>query len=158
MTRQEAAPRLDRDGSGRLVLIDEDGGRHVGVTPVRAFPLSAPDRGIALCDEHGREVGWIDDLGTLPPASRQMVAAEIAANEFLPVITRIVRISSDSTPCEFVVETDRGPTRFKLDSDEQIRKIGPYRMILTDASGVRYHVPDIRQLDTAGRRGLERHL
>lgn len=149
---------LVRDEFGRLVLIDPDGGRHVGVTAIRAFPLSAPDQGVALCDETGREVLWIDDLDSLTGSNRERIEAELATGEFLPIILRIIRITSDSTPCEVEAETDRGRTKFTLDSDESIRKIGLYRMIITDALGVRYHIPDLRELDTTSRRSLERHL
>ena len=149
---------LVRDEFGRLVLIDPDGGRHVGVTAIRAFPLSAPDRGVALCDETGREILWIDDLKSLSKSNRERIEAEIATGEFLPTILSVLKISSDSTPCEIDVKTDRGPTRFTLDSDESIRKIGLHRMIITDALGVRYHIPDLRILDAGSRRYLERHL
>ena len=44
--------QLQRDASGRLVLIDAAGERHEGVVPVRAFPISAPEDGIALVDAH----------------------------------------------------------------------------------------------------------
>jgi len=149
---------LERDRFGQLVLTTADGERHVGASAVRAFPLSAPDLGVAICDESGREVVWIADLRTIEPSTRREIEADLASSEFLPIITKLLRVSSDSTPCEFDVETDRGRTRFTLDSDEQIRKVGPDRVILTDARGVRYHIPDFKALDAASRRGLERHL
>ncbi len=158
MTRDPHPIRLSRDEFGRLVLVDPEGIRHVGVMAVRAFPISAPDLGVALCDGDGREVFWIDDLGDLPPETREQVEDELATSQFLPTILKIPRVSSEAVPCEFDVETDRGSTRFTLDSDEQIRSIGPFRFIITDARGVRYHIPDLRKLDAASRRGLERHL
>ncbi len=158
MSRERPPIRLSRDGFGRLVMIDPQGGRHVGVTAVRAFPISAPDLGVAICDGDGREVFWIDDLADLPAETREQVEDELATSQFLPTILKIPRVSSEAVPCEFDVETDRGSTRFTLDSDEQIRSIGPYRFLITDARGVRYHIPDLRKLDAASRRGLERHL
>ena len=158
MIRELLPIRLSRDEFGRLVLIDPEGVRHVGVTAVRAFPISAPDLGVALCDGEGREVYWIDDLADLPTETREQVEDELATSQFLPVILKIPRVSSEAVPCEFDVVTDRGPTRFTLDSDEQIRAIGPYRFLITDARGVRYHIPDLRKLDAVSRRGLERHL
>jgi hypothetical protein len=155
---RESEISLSRDDFGRLVLIDPDGIRHEGVTAIRAFPLSSPDRGIALCDERGQEVFWIDELAALTPEARSRIEREITSGEFLPAILKIYKITSDSTPCEFDVETDRGRTKFTLDSDESIRKISLHRMIVTDARGVRYHVPDLNKLDTASRRAFERHL
>ena len=37
------AYRLHRDAFGRLILTDADGTAHEDVTPVRAFPICAPD-------------------------------------------------------------------------------------------------------------------
>jgi len=49
--------QLQRDSFGRLVLTAADGERHEGVTPVRAFPIAAPDEGISLINYEGHEVG-----------------------------------------------------------------------------------------------------
>jgi len=50
---------LHYDAWGRLVYTDAAGVAHVGVEPVRAFPISEPDRGIAILDQprQGTRVG-----------------------------------------------------------------------------------------------------
>ncbi len=149
---------LNHDDWGRLVLIDSEGVRHVGVEPVRAFPLSEPQRWIALLDANGHELVLITDLDTLTPENRQALEEELRRREFVPVLRRIVRISSDSPPCEWDVETDRGPTRFTLDSEDQIRRLGSERVLITDTRGLRYLIPDIRALDPQSRLRLERYL
>ncbi|MGB9356369.1 MAG: DUF1854 domain-containing protein, partial [Azonexus sp.] len=58
---------LDRDAYGRLVLKAKNDEIHVGVVPVRAFPIAAPDEGIALINTEGHEVGWAARLADLPP-------------------------------------------------------------------------------------------
>ncbi len=45
---------LSRDPFGRLVLRDAAGIEHVGVVPVRAFPIGAPDEGLSLVSADGR--------------------------------------------------------------------------------------------------------
>ena len=40
-------PDLSLNPFGRLVLVTPDGVSHEGVTPVRAFPVAAPEEGIA---------------------------------------------------------------------------------------------------------------
>ncbi|MET5020066.1 DUF1854 domain-containing protein, partial [Burkholderia pseudomallei] len=57
--------RLERDAHGQLALIALDGTRHPGVLPVRAFPLSAPDEGVALMSADGHELAWFDRLDEL---------------------------------------------------------------------------------------------
>ena len=62
---------LSIDAWGRLVLSDADGRRHVGVEPVRAFPLTVAGHWIALVDEKGREVVMVEDLARLDPDVRR---------------------------------------------------------------------------------------
>jgi len=64
---------LHRDAYGRLVLTTADGQAYDNVSPVRAFPVQAPDDGIALVSTDGKEVGWIDRIEDLPAAVGQLV-------------------------------------------------------------------------------------
>ena len=50
--------QLERDALGRLVFIDAQGERHIGVHPVRAFPITAPAVGIGIMNQSGKEVCW----------------------------------------------------------------------------------------------------
>lgn len=101
-----------------------DGRQHVGVTPVRAFPLSAPDQGLSSVGPDGREVAWIDRLGELDAATRTLIEEALRLRDFAPTVTRPVDVSSFSTPSTWTVETDRGPTRFVLKGEEDIRRLG----------------------------------
>jgi hypothetical protein len=105
--------QLRRNAFGRLEFVGSDGEVHVGVVPVRAFPISAADDGIALVDPYGHELAWIDELGDLPDELRTLVEAELAQREFMPVITRIVSVASFATPSTWQVETDRGAATFR---------------------------------------------
>jgi hypothetical protein len=129
-------------------LIDADGVEHVGVTPVRSFPVSAPDEGLAIVSAAGAEL----------PDERQAIEIELAEREFTPVLRRIVRITSTIEPAEWEVETDRGVTKFVLKSDDDIRRLEGDRAMILDASGIRYIIPDTRKLDSYSRRVLERYL
>jgi hypothetical protein len=149
---------LSLDAWGRLILIDGRGERHVGIEPVRAFPLTDPDRHIALVDASGRELAMVESLDELAPNVRAVLAEELARREFIPRITRIVSASRDTLPCEWEVETDRGPTRFTLDSEDNLRRLGPGRVLITDARGLRYQVIEPERLDAPSRRLLERFL
>jgi hypothetical protein len=149
---------LSHDAWGRLVLTDAEGRQHVGVELVRAFPLSDPRHGIALCDSHGHEILWIADLDGLPAPLTRQIEEELARREFVPVIRRVVSVSAPVEPSEWEVETDRGRTRFLLNNEDDVHELGDNRALLTDAHGIRYLIPDIRQLDAHSRRLLERYL
>ncbi|HWA98023.1 MAG TPA: DUF1854 domain-containing protein [Pirellulales bacterium] len=149
---------LQHDAWGRLVLIDAEGERHVGVEPVRAFPISDPQHWISIVDSDGRELVSIETLDQLPTATRKVLEEDLVRREFVPVIVRIERVSSGSDPSEWHVTTDRGATRFLVKSEEDIRRLGPSRVLIIDDHGVRYSIPDVGRLDAASRRLLERYL
>jgi hypothetical protein len=149
---------LHHDDWGRLVLTDADGRQHVGVEVVRAFPLSTPRRFIAICDPKGRELLWLDGLDGLPPKLEEQIEIELSKREFLPMIQRIVKISSPVEPSEWEVETDRGRTFFMLDSEDDVHQMDGVRALITDAHGIRYLIPNIARLDAESRRLLERYL
>lgn len=150
--------RFERDNSGLLTVIDSAGRRHENVEPIRAFPISDPEHWISLCDPTGREVAQVSDLNQLPSDQRELLQAELTRREFVPVIHRIESISSLAEPCEWFVETDRGPTSFVLNSDEHVRKLGPDKALILDSHGLRYLVPDANQLDSHSRKLLARYL
>jgi hypothetical protein len=148
---------LHRDAFGQLVLT-EAGRVHAGVIPVRAFPFSAPRLGISLLDGAGREVLWVADLDDLAEEQRRTLEDELARREFVPVIRRVHKVAPRIEPSEWDVSTDRGRTRFVLNSADDVRRLDDRRAMVSDAHGVRYLVPDLATLDAASRRWLERYL
>ena len=87
-----------------------------------------------------------------------MIEEELALREFIPIIQRIVNVSDDSFPSDWQVTTDRGPVRFTVENEEDVRRLGPNRVMITDARRLRYQVPEIGSLDAYSRRLLERFL
>lgn len=150
--------QLRRDAFGKLVLTTLDGEEHVGVIPVRAFPIQAPTKGISMVREGGKEVAWIDDLADLPGEIRELVQAEIEGREFIPEILHIKNVSSFATPCTWFVETDRGDTEFVLKVDEDIRRIGEASLLIADNHGINYLVRDMFHIDKHSRKILDRFL
>jgi hypothetical protein len=150
--------QLHHDAWGRLVLADSSGATHAGVEPVRAFPLSDASHGISICDAQGHEILWIDRLADLPDSVRRLLEEHLARREFVPVIRRIVHISSPIMPAEWEVETDRGPTRFVINSEDDVHRLDDHRALIADSHGIRYLVQDVASFDAASRRILERYL
>ena len=150
--------RLHRDAAGRLVLTDEQGEIHVGIEPVRSFPISEPMRWLSLLDRGGRELAAIPNLDELPADLRGLILEELADREFLPRIERVIRVLTHKEPHEWEVVTDRGPVKFLLRDTDDIRHLGPTRAILVDMHGVRFYIPDSRQLDARSQRILSQYL
>ncbi|WP_313073146.1 DUF1854 domain-containing protein [Melaminivora sp.] len=150
---------LTRNPHGRLVLRLPDGAEHEGVTPVRAFPIGAPGEGLSLVGSDGHELAWVPRLDILDAQMRALIEEELAAREFLPHITRIVSVSSFSTPSVWQVETDRGPAELVLKGEEDIRRLdGRTRLLITGSAGTQFRVADVDALDRASRKLLERFL
>ena len=149
---------LTRNSFGRLELTLDDGTRHVGVTPVRAFPIAAPGEGISIVSAEGREVGWIDRLDALAEPARALVAEELAVREFVPEIRRLKSVSTFATPSVWQVETDRGDTQFTLEGEEDIRRLTRRTLLIASASGVHFRISDLTAMDRQSRKLIERFL
>ena len=150
--------QLERDSWDQLTMIDAEGVRHENVEPIRSFPLTDPDHGISICNADGHEILWIENLADVLPDVREILVDDLRRHEFVPIIERIVGVSAEIDPCHWDVVTDRGRTQFLLDSEEDVRRMGAFRTLIRDSHGIRYLVRDLRQLDTASRRVLERYL
>ncbi|AVR96820.1 cyanophycin metabolism-associated DUF1854 family protein [Pseudoduganella armeniaca] len=150
--------QLERDAFGRLNLTDAAGTIHHNVSPVRAFPVQAPDEGLALVNSDGKEVAWIERVEDLPPAIAALVREELAGREFMPEIARIVDVTSFATPCTWTVETNRGRTEFVLRGEEDIRRIGATSLLVSDTHGIHFLIRDQYGLDKHSKKILDRFL
>lgn len=149
--------QLRRNAFGKLVLTTADS-VHEGVLPVRAFPIAAPESGIALVDADGHELAWIDSLSELPAATRALLEEELQNREFLPEIQRLRHVSTFAVPSTWDVDTDRGPASFVLKGEEDIRRIAQDTLLIADSHGVQFLIRDIKTLDKPSRKLLDRFL
>lgn len=148
--------QLQRDSLGRLVFIDANGNSYIGVHPVRAFPITAPSAGIGIMDQSGKEVFWYPDVAVIPKAEMQLIEEELAAREFMPVIERIIKVSTFATPSIWDIETDRGPTRIRLKGEEDIRRIAGNTLLIADSNGLQFLIKDSTALDKHSKKLLDR--
>ena len=148
---------LRPDAWGKLVL-SLDGEEHAGVEVSRAFPITAPRRMVSVCSAQGQELVWIEDLDALPADVRSLLEEELGRRDFVPVLRRVLSVSAVVEPSEWEVETDRGVTKFLLNSDEDVYPLSGGRALITDSHGIRYLIEDLAALDANSRRLLERYL
>ncbi|QOJ22429.1 MAG: DUF1854 domain-containing protein [Gammaproteobacteria bacterium] len=139
--------QLSRNSFGRLIFTDKSGVMHEGVIPVRSFPITEPEQGIALMDSHGHELAWIERLDDLPEEYRSLIKAELASREFMPEIKRILKVSSFITPSTWQVATDRGETALVLKGEEDIRRLTLSSLMITDSHGIHFLIRDRSALD-----------
>jgi hypothetical protein len=150
---------LERNPFGKLVLVIESGETFEGVVPVRAFPIQSPEEGISLVNTDGHEVAWVDALSAVAQPAQGLIREELSAREFMPVVAKILSVSSFSTPCTWTVQTDRGDTEFVLRGDEDIRRIGKDNaLLIADSHGIQYLVRDQFALDLHSKKILDRFM
>ncbi|WP_374659051.1 DUF1854 domain-containing protein [Inhella sp.] len=146
---------LSQDEFGRLLFDGEP------VNPVRAHPISAPEEGISLTGADGHERAWLPRLADVPEPAQGLLRRALSEREFHPTLTRLVSVSTFSTPSLWTVETDRGPLQFHLKSEEDIRRLGGAgegRLLITTSHSLQLYVADRWALDRHSRRLLERFL
>ena len=156
MNHHQNLHTLERDTLGRLILIDASGVRHVGVYPVRAFPITAPGAGISIMDQSGKELCWFDAVSAIPELELGLIEDEMAAREFMPIIEKITKVSTFATPSIWDIETDRGPTRIRLKGEEDIRRIAGNTLLIADSNGLQFLIKDATQLDKVSKKLLDR--
>ena len=127
------------------------------VRPLRLFPLTDPAHWIAILDERGHEIACIEDPSTLDAPQRAALEAALAKRHFVPVVRRILTITRAADGHDWLVETDRGTTTFRIETDESIQSLGSGRLVIIDKLGTRYLVPNVAELDGESRRKLERY-
>jgi hypothetical protein len=154
---EPATFNLEYDAFEHLVFVDAAGQSHANVEPLRAFPITAPDSWIVICDANGRELLCLENLDSLPERLRNVLVEELRKRDFIPHILRI-HSATGNNPSQWEVVTDRGAKTFLLKSDDDLRRLGSQRALLIDAYGIRYLIADIRKLDGSSRRMLERYL
>lgn len=149
--------QLSRNAYGRLVFTNKSGPRE-DVIPVRSFPITNPDQGIALIDSHGHELVWVERLTDLPEDYRVLIEAELANREFMPEIKRLLKVSGFITPSTWQVETDRGEIALTLKGEEDIRQLTTSSLMITDSHGIHFLIRDRLALDRYSRKLLDHFL
>ncbi|MFC1526512.1 DUF1854 domain-containing protein [Candidatus Latescibacterota bacterium] len=126
--------------------------------PRRAFPVRASGDFISLEDKEENEVGLIRRLADLDHESRAVLEAELERTYFTTLITRVEAIDVQYHVPHWQVETDRGTRDFELRSSRRDVRVLGMRVLLRDADGNRYEIPDLQRLDQASRHIVDQHI
>jgi len=156
MSQHQQSHTLELDALGQLVFIDAVGTHHVGVYPIRAYPITAPGAGVSIMDQSGKELCWFDGITAIPEGELALIEEELATREFMPVIEKITKVSTFATPSIWDIETDRGSTRIRLKGEEDIRRIAGNTLLIADSNGLQFLIKDSTQLDKFSKKLLDR--
>lgn len=163
-TQSETAPALryldpaqvrafrTEDGRVRVTI---EGERSV-IAPrfLRAFPLNDPERYISIREQepNGKEIGLLRNWQRMDREQRDIVQAELDRRYLYAIIQGIVTVQNlfGVVICE--LQTDRGMRQVTFrDMRDNVIYLGESRVLLTDAEGNRYDIPDLGALDRRSR-------
>jgi len=148
--------RARRNERGKLVVTLGCGVETIeGVRPLRAFPLTSPDRQIVLVDPDDNELGVIRELKALDRETREAIEAELEIAYLVTKVQEIRSVLSRFGVTTWDLETDRGPRTAHVKERSDIRPMPDGRIILTDVDGVKYEIPPLSELDDRSRSWLE---
>lgn len=140
--------KIYRNELGDLVVDMPDNSTCERVRVMRAFPLSNPGEFIILRDEEDSEIGLIENIKELRSKSKRVLKEELQKSYFIPKITKINNLEEKFGVSQWEVETNKGTHTFNVKNREEIRLLSSGRVLIKDADGNRYEIPDYRKLDS----------
>ena len=97
-------------------------------------------------------------LGVALELAGLRVEAELERSYFTAAIVRVEAIEVEYHVPTWTVATNRGPRRFELRSSRRDLRVLGWRVLIRDADGNRYEIPDLRRLDEASRALVDQHV
>jgi hypothetical protein len=146
---------LIQNERAQLILRRPDHDDVVDVRVRRAFPWSSKQRYVSIRSSDGKELVFVEDLGALPPNQRQLIEHWLASTSFIPTITRVHSVDVRFGFQQWKVDTDRGPTEFRVQEREDIRFLHDGRFSIKDADGNVYELQSLLSLDEDSRKAVE---
>lgn len=158
---KEDNAHFHRSAGGLLALtVNEADGttrEYERVIVLRTFPLTSPDELLSVREPRGAraEIGMIRHIGDLDEESEELVHEELAARYFIPQILRVHSVHRRGI-IYIDADTDLGRRTMMLqNASSGFRTLDGGRVIITDAEGNNYEIPDPAALDKASYRKIE---
>jgi hypothetical protein len=149
---------LEKDILGNIRLVLADGQSHNQVRIIRAFPISNPENGFSIVNQDGHELVWFESFDQLSAENQQIVHSSLEQIEFIPVISKITSLNTYALPSIWDIETDRGMTKLKLKTEQDIRRVSSEALLITDANGIQYLIKNRKTLDKFSKKVLDRFM
>ncbi|NLW50489.1 MAG: DUF1854 domain-containing protein [Candidatus Brocadiaceae bacterium] len=146
LTQPEGA-RIWEDPFHRL-HVSVDGREYENVRPRRTFPLSGKADYVSFMDENDKEVLLLAHPQNLDRESRRALEAALKRVYYVATILRVDAVSEKMGVSHWEVKTDRGYAMFEVvDRNRHIRRLPGDRVMIVDADGNRFEIPNVTELD-----------
>jgi len=149
---------LEKDVFGNIRLVLDSGQSYDQVRIIRAFPISDPENGFSIVNHDGHELVWFESFNQLSYENQRIAQASLEQIEFIPVISKITNLNTYALPSIWDIETDRGMTRLKLKTEQDIRRVSSEALLITDVNGIQYLIKNRKTLDKFSKKVLDRFM
>lgn len=149
----------EENGFPVLFLATDEGEKRIGTVEVkRAFPFEEENGCLVVENGEGEDVGVILELSSRSKEEQSVLSAYLERRYYMPKILSILKANNRYGFSYFKVMTDAGEAEFSVrDPYKSILTMGK-RLILTDADGNRYEIPDADALDKKSRKKIDSFL
>lgn len=121
----------------------------------QAAPLSRPGHYLSLLDSKGEEIVMVEALTDLPTASQPVAEEELRRRYLTAQVEAILELRTEFGVTYWHVKTDKGERDFVVQSlSESCVWLSDRHILLIDADGSRFEIPDREALDIASRERL----
>jgi hypothetical protein len=149
---------LEKDVFGNIRLVLGSGESYDQVRIIRAFPISDPENGFSIVNQDGHELVWFESFNQLSDENQRIAQSSLEQIEFIPVISKITDLNTYALPSIWDIETDRGITKLKLKTEQDIRRVSSEALLITDANGIQYLIKNRKTLDKFSKKVLDRFM
>lgn len=147
---------VNANGFTALKTEDKDYRR---VRLIRTLPLHRPFEYISVSDMDKKEIGIIRDVSDFSESDREIIKNDLEARYYCPEITELHSIRDKMGFFYFDVSIDGFKKTFSVkDISRNIKMLDSGAVMLTDADGNRFVIPNISALKASSRRKLEPFL
>ncbi len=168
---KEYLPLLDpeeikiRKNEYNKLVVTRNGDKYNNVKALRAFPFSAKEKYILLKkdkeqldEDEKEELGIIEQLSALEEESRRILREELGKKYYIPQIKKVIDIIKRDRGTVWYVKTDKGSMSIEMTRRSETSFTSPNHLVLKDAEGNKYEVPDCRKLDEKSFKLIEREV
>ena len=152
--------RIEKEGDFPVLYVITDGKEErMGIfESKRAFPFEKDEEFIVLVSQDGKDLGFIRSIADRTAEEQALLKADLQRRYFMPKITKIYKVSERFAFSYWKVDTTSGPLEFSVrDTYKSLIHLGS-RIIVTDADGNRYDIPDVSRLDKASKKKIDLYL
>ncbi len=145
--------------AGGFLNVKTGGEVYESVKLVKTFPYTAQNQFISvrISDEDETEIGMIHDVEKdFTGSQKGYIEDQLAVRYFTPVIQKVISVRDQGGYSYFETETDAGPRRFVLRTNENaFIKLTETRIFIEDLENNRYEIPVRNALTAKERKKLE---